>query len=206
MTCLCGWVVSKIHLSTLILTCLWTSKRVLTKSLNLIPAQKQCCEIMSHAGSWHHCYGKMMSFCSHWLDHHRIGPLIKTHCPKNCRISSLNGDSQRACNNTYTTLAFSVAVGGAPGLLPLNHFLVALRKERWMPLREVSWSLRVRNMRSPHGMRPRTMNSWMKIRSRSWSLKVRHDPCWGLLLDLLTGTCNRKTSVEYNLSYWTTAL
>ena len=33
VTCLCGRVVSKIHLSTLILTCLWTSKRVLTKSL-----------------------------------------------------------------------------------------------------------------------------------------------------------------------------
>ena len=33
ITCLCGRVVSKIHSSTLILTCLWTSKRVLTKSL-----------------------------------------------------------------------------------------------------------------------------------------------------------------------------
>ena len=34
LTCFCGRVVSKIHLSTLILTCLWTSKRVLTKSLH----------------------------------------------------------------------------------------------------------------------------------------------------------------------------
>ena len=34
VTFLCGWVVSKIHLSILILTCLWTSKRVLAKSLN----------------------------------------------------------------------------------------------------------------------------------------------------------------------------
>ena len=33
LTCFCGRVVSKIHSSTLILTCLWTSKRVLTKSL-----------------------------------------------------------------------------------------------------------------------------------------------------------------------------
>ena len=35
VTCFCGRVVSKIHSSTLILTCLWTSKRVLTKSLYL---------------------------------------------------------------------------------------------------------------------------------------------------------------------------
>ena len=34
LTCFCGWVVSKIHSSTLILTCLWTSKRVLTKALH----------------------------------------------------------------------------------------------------------------------------------------------------------------------------
>ena len=33
VTCLCGWVVSKIHPDTLILTCLWTSKRALTKSM-----------------------------------------------------------------------------------------------------------------------------------------------------------------------------
>ena len=33
LTCFCERVVSKIHLSTLILTCLWTSKGVLTKSL-----------------------------------------------------------------------------------------------------------------------------------------------------------------------------
>ena len=36
LTCFCGRVVSKIHSSTLILTCLWTSKRVLTKSLSCI--------------------------------------------------------------------------------------------------------------------------------------------------------------------------
>ena len=35
LTCFCGRVVSKIHSSTLIFTCLWTSKRVLTKSLKL---------------------------------------------------------------------------------------------------------------------------------------------------------------------------
>ena len=35
LTCFCGRVVSKIHSSTLILTCLWTSKRVLTKSLGM---------------------------------------------------------------------------------------------------------------------------------------------------------------------------
>ena len=33
LTCLCGRVVSKSHLPTLILTCLWTSGRVLTKAL-----------------------------------------------------------------------------------------------------------------------------------------------------------------------------
>ena len=33
LTCFCGRVVSKIHSSTLILTCLWMSKRVLTKAL-----------------------------------------------------------------------------------------------------------------------------------------------------------------------------
>ena len=37
LTCFCGRVVSKIHSSTLILTCLWTSKRVLTKALNCYP-------------------------------------------------------------------------------------------------------------------------------------------------------------------------
>ena len=35
LTCFCGRVVSKIHSSTLILTCLWTSKRVLMKALFL---------------------------------------------------------------------------------------------------------------------------------------------------------------------------
>ena len=34
-TCLCGWVISIIHLPTLILTCLWTSGWVLTKALGL---------------------------------------------------------------------------------------------------------------------------------------------------------------------------
>ena len=33
VTCLCGWVVFKTHSPTLILTCLWMSKGVLTKSL-----------------------------------------------------------------------------------------------------------------------------------------------------------------------------
>ena len=36
LTCFCGRVVSKIHSSTLILTCLWTSKQVLTKALLLV--------------------------------------------------------------------------------------------------------------------------------------------------------------------------
>ena len=35
LTCLCGRVVSKSHLPTLILTCLWMSGRVLTKALLL---------------------------------------------------------------------------------------------------------------------------------------------------------------------------
>ena len=48
LTCFCGWVVSKIHSSTLILTCLWTSKRVLTKALNL----EHRLAIMSNKLSW----------------------------------------------------------------------------------------------------------------------------------------------------------
>ena len=40
VTCLCGQVVSKIHLFTLILTFPWASKRVLTKSLHRKSKQK----------------------------------------------------------------------------------------------------------------------------------------------------------------------
>ena len=47
VTCLCGRMVSKIYSSTLILTCLWTSKRVLTKPLDVTCKQslKPCSRV-----------------------------------------------------------------------------------------------------------------------------------------------------------------
>ena len=49
LTCFCGRVVSKIHSSTLILTCLWTSKRVLTKALLLVQGGDNSCVVSIHA-------------------------------------------------------------------------------------------------------------------------------------------------------------
>ena len=46
-TCLCGRVVSIIHLSTLILTCLWTSGQVLTKALSMSPVSLR---VFGHTG------------------------------------------------------------------------------------------------------------------------------------------------------------
>ena len=48
LTCFCGRVVSKIHSSTLILTCLWMSKRVLMKSLDTHTPPAQCMPGYTH--------------------------------------------------------------------------------------------------------------------------------------------------------------
>ena len=54
LTCFCGWVVFKIHSSTLILTCLWTSKQVLTKAL-LPTMHAPAMHLPHHAPPCHAC-------------------------------------------------------------------------------------------------------------------------------------------------------
>ena len=48
LTGFCGRVVSKIHSSTLILTCLWTSKRVLMKALYNNEKRCKCSNVLRH--------------------------------------------------------------------------------------------------------------------------------------------------------------
>ena len=82
LTCFCGRVVSKIHSSTLILTCLWTSKRVLTKALQAEPILISIifqCETNKNQ-IFHSCFDQQPAF---W----NIFCVVRGSCPCTCSLS-----------------------------------------------------------------------------------------------------------------------